>query len=161
MKKIILIGILGSLMSQGALAFARREGTFFCTVESIGGLAYDAALKRWRGAVFRPRGKFVLRLKFIKTRNEGEGTYAYTVDEYETTITNEGSNNPFPCFSEDKMPTGIDSSGFLTCDTLTHGYKFNFKTNRFLESYMVGYIDGSDDDSNTPSIAGGVCTKIQ
>jgi hypothetical protein len=31
---------------------------------------------------------------------------------------------------------------------------------RFLSSYMIGYLDGMDDNSNTPSIDAGICVKI-
>lgn len=41
-------------------------------------------------------------------------------------------------------------------------YVFNLKTNRFLEIYAAGFIDGiKDNDSATPLIAGGTCTKIE
>jgi hypothetical protein len=40
-------------------------------------------------------------------------------------------------------------------------FKVSMKTNRFLMTYSVGYIDGIDIDGNTPFLTGGVCRRMK
>ena len=41
-------------------------------------------------------------------------------------------------------------------------YKFNFsKAGRFVEAYLMGYINGLDTNDDTPMLSGGACTKIE
>jgi hypothetical protein len=46
------------------------------------------------------------------------------------------------------------------CSASLKDYVFNLKQGRFLAVYAVGYVNGFDNNDNTPAIDGGRCTKI-
>jgi hypothetical protein len=39
-------------------------------------------------------------------------------------------------------------------------YTINLVTNRFFAAYLQGYIDGKENNDNTPAVLAGTCTKI-
>jgi hypothetical protein len=55
--------------------------------------------------------------------------------------------------------TSADQDGTLNCATALFEYKFNLKNNRFLRAYLVGYVNGMNENSNTPYVSGGTCIK--
>jgi len=148
--------------SSAATGFERRDGTYFCSTQFAGRVAYEPALKRWMGAKFRPSGNFFVRLRYLRTRTEHVGDFAsYDLDDYMVFITKEGEEfNALMgggCFREggDK-PTdpSIDQYGYLSCKSGFSEYKFNYKNNRFLRFYTIGYVNGQDDDGDTPARGG-------
>ena len=40
-------------------------------------------------------------------------------------------------------------------------YKFNMKAGRFVEAYLMGYVNGRNTNDDTPVLSGGVCKKIE
>ena len=38
-------------------------------------------------------------------------------------------------------------------------YKFNLKNNRFLRAYLAGYVNGMNENSDTPYVSDGTCIK--
>jgi hypothetical protein len=38
-------------------------------------------------------------------------------------------------------------------------YKFNLKNYRFLRAYLAGYVNGMNENSDTPYVSGGTCIK--
>jgi hypothetical protein len=89
-----------------------------------------------------------------------EATRPHDVDEYRVSITDQGESISFPCFGANGTNPKIGESNFLDCNRLGEQYQFNFKNNRFLKAYLFGYLDGRDNNENTPSISGGICTQI-
>ena len=145
--------------SSNALGCERRDGAYYCTVQFSGGIAYNESLKRWQGTSFQPSGNFVVRLKYLKSRTVNvTDKFSYDIDDYDVYITDEGANIPIRCLHDGKDPA-IDQYGYLHCGAITN-YEFNFKNNRFLEVYEVGYVNGVDKNGDTPSVSGGTCTKI-
>jgi|SRR6185369_3459648 hypothetical protein len=136
-----------------------KDASYFCTTEVAGGLTYDVGMKKWKGTAFNADGKFVLRLKHLRTRAQ-KSDFGETVYEYKVTITEAGSNLPYSCdnFSEENVT--MTDLGWVRCNYALHEFKFNLNTNRFLTAYLDGYADGKDNKKNTPSIEGGACTKI-
>jgi hypothetical protein len=61
------LAIVGSMTVASA---AERDPAYFCIVEFSAGAAYNANGKRWQGTVFRSDAKFVLRMKFLKSRTD-------------------------------------------------------------------------------------------
>ncbi len=61
----------------------------------------------------------------------------------------------FPCkaFGDKDEPT------LFECSSLIHAL-INVKTLRFMTWYPVGYVDGRDNNANTPYIAIGRCSKF-
>jgi hypothetical protein len=112
-------------------------------------------------ATFRPRGKFVLRLTFVKSRKEKlTDQFEVNYDDYEVTITEAGQNQAKSCKKGQTRTASLDEYGFLSCEALLQEYQFNLKAMRFLQVYPVGYVNGIDEKGDTPSVSGGTCTKI-
>jgi len=137
-----------------------RDASYFCVEEFSGGLRYNENLKKWGAASFRADGKFVLKLKFIRSRESHDffGERA----EYEVSITEAGTSGPTPCvkFYGDRTVTIYQRPSTLGCEALGSSYRFGFESNRFLKAYLEGYWNGSNNNDNTPNVAGGTCTKI-
>ena len=148
--------------SAGAQLPFGKDASYSCVVEASGGIRFNETTKKWEGTQFRTDRKFVLRLKFLKTRVEKDFLGKdETVHDYRVTIALSGGGGAHECFnwaSGDRDIVTIKRDGLLVCDYRTL-YKFNLKTNRFIGAYLLGYISG-EDDKDTPAISGGTCTKI-
>lgn len=149
-----------ALLAVPALAKAEiQDASYFCTAEYSAGLAYDKASKRWVSSTFNPRQKFVLALKYAGSRAVGDKKS----DAFDVTVTDAGSNLAVPCFDwsdPSTSPAVPIRGGNLRCTGTIFEYIFNRDSNRFLSIYAVGYIDGKDNNEDTPAISGGTCTKI-
>ena len=157
MKKIACCLWLVLWMPSLALSSERRDGGYYCTVKFVGGISYNDMLGQWQGAVFKPSGNFVMKLSFRETIK----VFGVDFDTYDVFITDEGTSQAIYCVDDGKPPS-IDETGAFSCSTL-HGiyvYKFNFGNHRFIRIYTAGYTNGADNNKDTPSIAGGLCTKI-
>jgi len=139
-----------------------KDASYFCVAEVVGGLAYDAGMKKWIATSFRAEKKFVLRLKFLTNRVEKSVfNQDETVYDYNVTITEAGSNFAGPCLGRGQKHVTVRPLGWLLCHGADlHEYRFDLDTNRFLAAYLHGYIDGKDNNNNTPAVLGGTCTKI-
>src|SRR5262245_6976474 len=147
--------ILGLLCLLTSLAFAQsKDVAYRCVGEPAGGLSYNEQTKKWEGASFRPQQQFVLRMKFVRAREN--------VSDYGATATTSGKDTGLPCTTTDteETVTVVDSDRSFSCTTVAYDYVFNLSTNRFLSMYVYGYVDGKDSNDNTPVVEGGTCTKI-
>jgi hypothetical protein len=176
---LILAGISGGLvvkkiawclwlvlaMPSMAFSFERRDGAYYCTSKFLGSVAYNDSLKRWEGKSFDPsvRGSFVVKLNFRGATKVAIGSVNYDRDEYDVTITNEGNSVASSCLELNGKPPLIDEHAFLRCNEVNgvYEYKFNFDKHRFVRISTAGYLNGADSNDNMPTIAGGLCTKIQ
>jgi hypothetical protein len=140
------------------------NSTYFCIVESSGGVAFDARSQKWQGTVFRPEGKFVLKMEWLKSRVENSKYLGdQRVNDYHVSITQSGGTYPMPCGNgarPDGTVVSIFEGGSFRCEAGLQDYAFNIGTNRFLVAYMVGFISGTDNNENTPAMSAGTCTKI-
>jgi hypothetical protein len=76
-------------------------------------------------------------------------------------LTKSGASNPVPCFGFTVGLTPIlKQDNTLKCDSKLSKYVFNFTTNKYLRAYMHGYIYNAKNNSDTPVIAGGICTSL-
>jgi hypothetical protein len=108
---------------------------------------------------FRPESKFVLRLKYIKSWVKDDEN----VDDYSVTITRLGSTYNAECLDFSQSQHGVVSDRkytYLRCRANESDYTFNLKNSRFLSVYPNGYVEGEDNNDNTPHVSGGTCTKI-
>jgi hypothetical protein len=151
--RILLWPLIATISVAVSFAQQSTEGSYSCTAESSGGIFYNDQTKKWEGTGFRPLSKFILRLKYVRTTPEK--------DEYAVTVTRNGDNNALPCISYRTQLVQTDEFGFLICRTDFYNYKFNLKAGRFVEAYLMGYINGHDTNADTPVVSGGVCTKIE
>jgi hypothetical protein len=161
MRVFSLLGIatsVASLMIGSALG-AGRDSSYFCAEDFVGGLSYDVSQKKWGTAKFRPEAKFVLRLKYIRSWIKDDEN----VDDYNVIITHLGSTYNAECldFSQSQHEVVSDRKYTnLRCRANESDYIFNLKNSRFLSVYPVGYVEGEDNNDNTPHVSGGTCTKM-
>jgi len=145
-----------------------KNGAYFCTSEVAGGIKYDEQTKKWRGQALRSDEKFVVRLRFIRTRMENISGLDRLVQHYDVTITMAGTNNALPCVSEGMLYVRMRDNEWLKChiplarpfDPYFTDYIINLKTNRFLWTYLTGFVEGRDAPGDTPAVGAGTCTKI-
>jgi hypothetical protein len=80
-----------------------QEGhaSYLCIDEAAGGIQYNAQTRKWEGTAFRAFQKFILRMKFLKTRVAGQEE---TVFDYSVTINKMGSSYAAPCVHPSEDP---------------------------------------------------------
>ena len=104
-------------------------------------------------------------MKFIRSRVDAtKYSGNQTISEFEVSITKTGQNFSQPC-TQGRLrsePEALDvyDSGYFRCTAGLIDYVFNVNTGRFLQSYLAGYVDGEDNNDNTPYVAAGTCTKL-
>jgi len=139
--------------ATASLAQQANEGAYYCAAESSGGIVYNEKTKKWEGTNFRPFSKFTLKFKYVRTTPNG--------DEYAVTIAPDGKNDVLQCYPYRTQFPQFDEFGYLICRTDFFNYKFNLKAGRFVEAYLMGYINGRDTNEDTPMLSAGTCTKVQ
>jgi hypothetical protein len=93
-----------------------KDASYFCIAEVVGGLAYDAGMKKWKATSFRADKKFILRLKFLNNRLEKSVfNQDETVYDYNVTITEAGSNFAGPCVGRGQKHVTVRPLGWLLC----------------------------------------------
>ena len=163
-----LLSAAFALASVSAHAIEPKNATYYCTIEAAGGLRYDEQLRKWRSANFKPDKPFVLKLQFLTSTKESmfEGAELRGVNKFRVTVTEAGSTSDSACRNVDdyKSPISVWGDGWLRCNASLTEYSFNPSNNRIMTAYLVGYVDGEDNNNNnnnnTPTVAAGVCTKI-
>jgi|GEM_PF-5827956 len=157
------------------------DAAYYCTAEASGGLAYNKLEKKWEGVAFRATHKFVLRLKFLRANHLKDETDVI----YEVTITDAGKSDTGLCMSHGNKEVLVSGlARVVFCEEGGIGYRVNLKNNRYLKSFPFGYytvgsgkfvdvhptdptkpnwqiVPDNDEDSDTPYIEGGACTKIE
>lgn len=132
MKFFVLISIALAISN---MAYA-QEG-YLCVSEAAGGVSYDSSTKKWRGTVFRnDEEKFLI----IKKENK------WAMKEF-------GKSFESEC-------TQPNEFGVMSCNKILGDFNFSTKTRRYLSTYIAGYIDGSNNNENTPNIQIGICSKL-
>ena len=145
-------------------AMEPRDASYFCTVEFAGGIAFNQTLNKWESSKFRLERKFALKLKYLANRTVKDfAGKDETVRDFNISLTEADSNSSSICYSTNKdwsATVPISEDSLISCSTGLIDHRFNLKANRFLESYLTGFIDGNDNSDNTPTVMGGTCTKI-
>ena len=113
-----------------------QEG-YLCVSEAAGGVSFDQTQKKWKGTTFRNSNEKIL---IYKKNNQ------WTMKKFASTVENK-------CTSPNEY-------GFMFCDIFGGELKLSIKSGRYMSTYIVGYIDGKDNDENTPHIEIGVCTAL-
>lgn len=113
------------------------QENFLCVSEALGGVAYDKTKKRWEGTKFTNTNQKII----ISKKNDD-----WKIREFEDGF--------------ERNCGKITEHGILRCDVFFGEFVFNINTKRFLQSYMVGYINGEDNNNNTPAVTIGTCGKF-
>ncbi|MFK4650081.1 hypothetical protein ABIF97_000015 [Bradyrhizobium japonicum] len=154
---------LGLIVGFPGFADAQQyDGSYNCVAEFSGGVAYDEVSKKWDSARFRPSDKLIVRFKYLgPTLCGGQDCYS---DQYLVSITPSGSDKASVCkdYKGSEKIQFTRDVGRGDCEANYHRYTFGLKYKRFLSTYEFGgYAIGMDQKTDTPSITGGSCTKIQ
>lgn len=134
MKKFILITIF---LASSVSTQSKAQESYLCISEAIGGVSYDANKKRWEGTKFTNSNE-----KSLLTKKNGTWKYKDFGSSAESDC---GKFNDF---------------GAIRCNILFGEFIFNFKTKRFTKSYLVGYVNGDDNNENTPAVMIGSCSQL-
>lgn len=139
-----------------------KNWTFYCTIEASGGLSYDETQKKWVGGRFRSNEAFILRMVFKRTSSEKmPGGKEELVNFYDATVTEKGTSNTKDCISANyAREVRLLSDNWFSCQVPLMEYEFNIPKGRFLQIYRIGFVNGQDNNNDTPAISGGTCTKI-
>jgi len=133
-RAILFIATIPILISQN-IAYA-QEG-YLCVSEAAGGVSYDKGSKTWKGTSFNIKSE-----KQLITKKGNK----WIIKDFGSTLENE-------C-------TISSASNIMKCDKIHSDLILNTKTLRYISSYLWGYIDGVDNNNNTPHIEIGICTKL-
>jgi len=122
---------------------------YICVAEHVVGFGYDKFTKKWEGALFSQKGKYV-----ISECSDKEGYFSGC--SYKVTKVGAGY------FCDCK---GFNVSGSLLCECIggIGEFKFNKKTGRYLYSYLFGYwndLEDTKEGNNTPYIEIGICSPF-
>lgn len=144
------------------------SGSYFCTADAAGGVSYNDGTKKWEGTIFRVEDRYILTVKlFGEVEQEyqtDKKTYFVTFSEHgnEAVGVLEGS-----CYTNNNklreinpLISYITENGDLSCKLMGGDLDVNLVNGRFLKSYNWGYVDGVDNNSNTPHIEIGKCSRI-
>ena len=147
-----------------AYAQQPKDEAYFCEAKVTGGLLFDEQTNDWKGVDFKSTDRFVLRIKYLRSEEKAIGGLGDLLVRYvNVTVTDQGQKAGSDCTIgiglKNKEIMVFEKWKVIKCETFFKQYDFNLASGRFLSSYMMGYIDG-DKNENNPSIAGGVCTKI-
>ncbi|MEP7240578.1 MAG: hypothetical protein ABI697_06810 [Devosia sp.] len=140
------------------------SGSYYCTEEFGGGIGYNESLKQWQGQAFIPQAKFIVGLK-LPSSTPNSGNAENLVQTYSMTTTDSGTTNTSACTYSgnygDESPVRLETDfPLLGCWSNFFSYRIDLATLRYLRVYFAGYVNGADNNDNTPSVMGGTCTKI-
>jgi hypothetical protein len=143
-----------------------KDASYFCTAEVSGGFQYNKVQKKWEGVAFPADHKFILRLKFLRTylrKKEDQFDEDETFNVYDVMITDAGTSLAIPCTGIGKKEVSVGKYNTVFCERSFLEYKINLNRLRYLVTYAVGYAVGQerDEESDTPYLEGGTCTKIE
>ena len=116
---------------------ANAQEGYLCISEAAGGVSFEKNSQKWRGTAFKTDNKKIL----INKKNN-----KWMMKEFDSQFESD-------CTSPNEY-------GYMFCDKILGEFKFNIKNRRYISTYIAGYIDGLNNNDNTPSIEIGVCSKL-
>ena len=175
--------ILTTILTTASDAQNHGDATYYCTAEAAGGLSYNKVEKKWKGTGFNTTNKFVLRLKFLREFQSQNDIPGFSGGVYKVTVTEAGKNVGQSCVPMESASDEVQvrESLRISCTPEWNAdeiYEFNLKNNRYFHMSIFGYlyvgegkfigsgkdlkkVPDNDEDSDTPFIEGGKCTKIE
>jgi hypothetical protein len=170
MKKYVTVYFFCCLGATETFAEDTIEfaGTYFCTADAVGGVRYNEFTGDWVGGEFTAGNIYILNIRnnreiidefngklrmtyFIEFSEQGAGS-DILANSCNTKSNQLRSINPLASF--------ISDSGHFSCDLIGGDLAVDLGTLRFLKSYTWGYVDGVDNNRNTPLIMVGTCSRV-
>jgi hypothetical protein len=167
MKAFLTTVIVALILSQPCLALKLepKDASFSCAVKFSGGIAVNEMSKRWDSVHFTPVPirSLVVNLQFVSVdfRKDGRGEDELVLS-YRVTVAAERNQYPTAPWFPGECKTNISvrpDDPWFTCSSGPSHYSVNLGVNRFIASYMAGYVNGSDNNDDTPSVSAGSCYK--
>lgn len=123
---------------------------YICVTEVATGVAYDENRKAWRSTHFTNRPTYIFR----KLKKDEKVRYRLSATELPWGVFETGESYP-KAYCED---FGIGT--VLDCGRFIEKFRMSKETLRFIGYYMFGYVDGVDNNDNTPAILIGKCSPL-
>lgn len=132
MKKIIT---LAAFLAAPSLVSAQTA--YLCMPNGASGISWNASTKKWGHANFN-----VKNIKYLLKKTDAGWEWSTF-----------GKSFSQKCGE-------ISASGILDCAIIGGQLRFNKQNLRYLNTYIYGYIDGGDNNDNTPGIEFGECSPL-
>lgn len=124
-----------SLIFASCASFAQEQ--YLCVSHAAGGVNYDSAVRNWTPAKFK----------------NDDAKYLIVQKNNKWAMKTFGNNFDFDCGS-------MNEYNILRCEPFYGEFIFNKKTKRYMKTYTAGFIDGRDNNENTPLIEVGYCSPL-
>jgi hypothetical protein len=130
--------LLGCALAVVASPSLAEEPSYFCVAEVAGGIAPKDGT--WVGTSFKTTTKYLVSPASDDPANQ------YKVTEV-------GKSIPSHCCRH-------SGETQLLCGGMGYGMAIDLVKLRYIELYTWGYTENDQTGQNTPSVAGGVCSKL-
>lgn len=156
---VCLVGAWPMVGHSEEVVSGLMSGEYYCVATASGGVIYDEAEKDWVGTKFQVSNDRLI------VRVTATGIFPYGSEKvmtmgYEIEVASPGGPTS-TCFSESTgRRFALDIIFMASCTTGLLEYRFNLRALRYMESYAIGFLDGSDAPGNTPSVTVGKCSKF-
>lgn len=126
--------------------FSLGQTAYICIPTASTGFSIKNGGSKWETTRFR-----IDDVKKILKRNNGKWEWSKF-----------GESLGFSDCGGDDFGVGGDfnSAGYIFCNTFGGHVRMNKKTLRYIETYEIGFIDGKDLNTDTPSIDIGTCSPL-
>jgi len=132
MKSVVTLVALFS-----ACSIVSAQTAYLCIPNGASGISWNASKKKWGHTNFN-----VSNVKHL-LKKTGDG---WEWSKF-------GQSSGIKCDE-------INDYGYLNCTLYFGDLRFNKKNLRYMTSYFIGYVDGKDNDDNTPNIEFGECSPL-
>ena len=138
-QRFAVLGVILAIVTSAPLGAEER---YQCVPDQAAGFSFDLSAQRWKSMNLRAEGeKYIIR--------------EATPSESALAIVSAGAN-----YEECRSTNGFENSGKAYFECIFGEFIFNKNTGRFLRTYTAGYIDGLDNNENTPAILIGRCSQF-
>jgi hypothetical protein len=149
---------------------ANFSGSYFCTSEAVGGVHFDEVINKWTSTNFEPSAQHIVKIEpqsLFKDNIFDEMRTVYTIS-----ISAHGKESTSNAYSDYCYTRNDDlrkanpqwnfiyDLGGFNCMVVGGEWSMSLKSMRYLNTYTWGYVDGVDNNDNTPTVEIGKCTKI-
>jgi len=126
--------------------FAQSQDAYICVPTGITGFKFNAVSKTWEQKNFRTSNT-----KKLLKRNEREWNWQVFGSK------NDWSECGGLAFGG---KDDFNSDGFIFCDVIGGHMRMSKNSLRYVETYELGYVVGTDENSDTPLIEIGTCSPL-
>ena len=152
MRERTVVGLLAALwrFSVNQPALAQR---YECKADLVVGYAFDETTRSWTVKQFKPPArKYVVRRLTSQEMQSPMNIKGATWGAFE-------GDERITFFLCPEPKTNVYEDG-LECGGVALNFMLNAKAGRYQEYYAGGYINGRDDNDDTPSIEIGRCKEV-